>query len=77
MTGRAIREDKRGHIDTKLSPILQRLNIDAETWLYIATTFEESFGPWIGTTTGLKQVCEHTEKQWICATPGRQKLYPT
>ncbi len=27
-TGRAIRDDKRGHIDLRLSPILQRLNIE-------------------------------------------------
>ena len=45
VTGRAIREDKRGHIDNNFPPILKRLNIDTGTWLYIATTFEESFGP--------------------------------
>ena len=76
-TGRVIREDKRGHIDNNVPPILKRLNIDTETWLFIATTFEESFGPWIGTTPKLQQVCEHTEKSWICKTEGCQKLYPT
>ena len=77
ITGRAIREDKPGHIDNNFPSILKRLNIDTETWLFIATTFEESFGPWIGTTLQLQQVCENTEKRWICRSEGCQKLYPT
>jgi hypothetical protein len=31
-SGRCIREDKRGHIDSQLPPILARLNIDPESW---------------------------------------------
>ena len=77
MTGRAIRDDKRGHIDNNFPPILKRLNIDTDTWLFIATTFEESFGPWIGPTPQLHQVCENTEKSWVCKSEGCQKLYPT
>lgn len=77
ITGRAIREDKRGHIDSSFPPILKRLNIDSETWLYIATTFEESFGPWIGTSQRLQQVCENTKKSWICRSEGCEKLYGT
>jgi hypothetical protein len=77
VTGRAIRDDKRGHIDNNFPPILKRLNIDTETWLFIATTFEESFGPWIGTTPKLQQVCENTQKSWVCKSEGCQKLYPT
>lgn len=42
--GRAIREDKSGHIDNNFPPILKRLGIETETWLFIATTFEESLG---------------------------------
>ena len=77
LTGRAIREDKRGYIDNNFPPILKRLNIDTETWLFIATTFEDSFGPWIGTTPQLQQVCENTEKSWICRSDGCKKLYGT
>ena len=32
-TGRAIRDDKRGHIDQAMPPILHRLNIDVGEWL--------------------------------------------
>ena len=77
VTGRAIREDKSGHIDNSFPPILKRLRIETETWLFIATTFEESFGPWIGTTPKIQQVCENTQKSWVCKSEGCQKLYPT
>lgn len=75
-TGRVIRQDKRGAIDANLSPILQRLGMDSETWLHIATTFEDSCGPWVGADTRLAQACENTGKQWVCANEGNQKLYP-
>lgn len=75
-TGRIIRQDKLGAIDAKQSPVLQRLGIDSETWLYIATTFEDSCGPWVGANTCLAQVCEHTGKHWICVNNGNLRLYP-
>ena len=39
-TGRIVREDKRGAIDERLPPILQRLNIAGKRWLSSATQFE-------------------------------------
>jgi REP element-mobilizing transposase RayT len=39
-TGRIIRDDKRGHIDSALSPILERLQITADQWRMNATQFE-------------------------------------
>lgn len=41
ITGRIIREGKKGSINTALPPILDRLNINIEAWL-IRT---QSFGP--------------------------------
>ena len=38
--GGIIWQDKRGAIDASQIPILQRLSIDADTWLDIAATFE-------------------------------------
>jgi hypothetical protein len=32
LTGRIIRNDKRGHIDSALPPILDRLQITADQW---------------------------------------------
>jgi len=76
-TGRIIRDDKRGSIDAEQSPILKRLKIDQDTWLMIATTFEDSTDPWIGSPTRLQQTCEHLNRQWVCKTTGTDKLYPT
>ena len=77
ITGRAIRDNKSGHIDNHFPPILQRLKIDSETWLHIATTFEDSFDPWIGPSEQVQQACQNTGKRWAHGTVGCQKLYPT
>jgi len=76
-TGRCIRPDKRGAIAMCQLPILERLNIEPEIWLDMATHFEESHGPWVGGPNKLQQACNDTGKHWICRTAGNQKLYPT
>ncbi|WP_026957395.1 transposase [Aliagarivorans taiwanensis] len=53
MTGRVIREDKRGAIDPATSPILQRLSIDSECWLQLTTGLEQHFGAVVGRDTSL------------------------
>lgn len=76
-TGRIIRDDKRGAIAASQSPVLKRLKIDHETWLHIATTFEESTGPWVGSPQRLRQACSNTGKSWICQTIFSLNFYPT
>ena len=48
ITGRAIREDKRGCIDNNLPPILERLNISSREWLILTTQFESKFKSLVG-----------------------------
>jgi len=43
VTGRCIREDKAGYIDTSHSPILERLGLDSQQWLTLTTEFEKHF----------------------------------
>ena len=43
MTGRIIREDKRGAIKESLPPILERLQIDQQEWLINVTQFETQY----------------------------------
>ena len=43
ITGRIIRDDKRGAIPLHLSPILERLGLDRKTWLTNATAFEHIY----------------------------------
>ena len=42
-TGRSIRENKPGKIPDNTLPILERLNICAENWLTLTTSFTRSF----------------------------------
>ena len=57
-TGRIIREDKRGAIDGNLPPILERLNIEPQHWIYLTQNFESRFKVFVGAAYKLKQVCE-------------------
>ncbi len=63
LTGRVIREDKRGNIDVSLTPILQRINLTSEQWLEVSTGFEKNFGSAVGSEMLLAEYCEHTELQ--------------
>ena len=42
-TGRIIRDDKRGAINSNLPPILERLNIDINAWLLQTQHFEQHY----------------------------------
>jgi REP element-mobilizing transposase RayT len=42
-TGRCIREDKTGYINSCHSPILERLGLAADQWLTLTTEFEKKF----------------------------------
>ncbi len=53
-TGRQLRDDKRGSIDNGIPPILERLNIDAEHWVYNTQHFESQFRGLVGTAISIK-----------------------
>ena len=53
-TGRQIRDDKRGSINNSIPPILERLNIDAEHWVYNTQYFESQFKSLVGTAISIK-----------------------
>ncbi len=56
-TGRIIRDDKRGFINQNTLPILKRLNIEPENWLYLTKHFESKLKGLVGSVNKLKQVC--------------------
>lgn len=58
-TGRQIRDDKRGTIDSSVEPILKRLSISVEHWVYLCTHFESQFKGLVGSVHSLKSACEH------------------
>jgi hypothetical protein len=57
-TGRIIREDKHGYISEDMPPVLQRLNIEPQHWLYLSRKFESTFKRLVGSAYKLKQACE-------------------
>ena len=57
-TGRQMRKDKRGRIDSILPPILERLNFEAENWLYLTNHFESKLKGLVGSLNSLKEACK-------------------
>ena len=53
-TGRIVSRGKRGAIDDQLPPILTRLDISEDTWLTIATEFEQCFRQWVGSEVAIR-----------------------
>jgi len=47
-TGKILRKNKRGSIDAKLPPILERLALEPEAWQILTTQFESQFTQWVG-----------------------------
>lgn len=56
-TGRAILENKRGCIPQDQPPVLERLKIDPQHWLYMTQHFESRFKGLVGMSYSLKAVC--------------------
>ena len=56
-TGRVIREDKRGYIDGRTPPLLERLNIDPEPFIVTNRSLMRQFGSAIGKPEHLTERC--------------------
>jgi REP element-mobilizing transposase RayT len=61
MTGRSIREDKRGYIANQLPAILNRLHISEESWLTVTTQFEEVFHGAVGHPDSIAEYSNHRQ----------------
>ncbi|MFY0640526.1 MAG: transposase [Bermanella sp.] len=55
LTGRAIREDKRGHIEKNQPEILTRLGIEPKNWLTMTQEFETTFKDLVGNPNTLEK----------------------
>jgi len=62
-TGRTLREDKRGAIDSQFPPILQRLGIQPENWIDSVSHFQKHFFDAAGTLSSLEQFRERKNRQ--------------
>lgn len=62
-TGRQIREDKVGAICQQAQPILQRLSISPEHWVYLCSHFESKFKGLVGSAHSLEQACKQFNRK--------------
>ena len=68
-TGRQIREDKAGSIPAELSPILERLQIDAENWCRLVRDYGQTFKRVAGTIEHIAAEATRRNQQWM-QSPG-------
>jgi REP element-mobilizing transposase RayT len=64
-TGRIIRVDKAGAIDSAHSPILRRLGLSEEQWITLTTEFEQHFCYAAGAEQMMKEFKIHTHRKRI------------
>jgi hypothetical protein len=64
-TGRQIVKGKQGAIDGTLPPILQRLQLDPNTWLKLVDNFEGWFRTAAGTAAHLADEAQRTGRRWL------------
>ncbi len=74
-TGRVLRSDKRGVINTDLPPILERLNIASSAWKTLTTSFEQQFNHWIGAEHIVQKLYKDKCYLRIPSTKAHQSLF--
>jgi REP element-mobilizing transposase RayT len=74
-SGRAIRGDKRGAIDTRLPRLLDRLNIDAAAWPNAMHSGGNVFGRALGQLDRLRLHARSLGQSWIRGLQRAERLY--
>ena len=74
-TGRAIRPDKRGAIDSSLPPILQRLNVDTRAWAVAMTSQGNVFGQAMGRISHLRLHAATLGQSWVRGLRQAERMY--
>ena len=76
-TGRAIRNDKRRHIDQSLPLILDRLNIDPVAWREIMQPEGNVFGRAVGQLDHLRLHAHALGQKWVKGLRRAERIYRT
>lgn len=76
-TGRAIRGDQRGAIDSTLPPILKRLNIDAVAWQETMRPHGNVFGRALGELDHMRLHARALGQEWIKGLRHAERMYQT
>ena len=74
-TGRAIRDDKRGHIPNDLPPILKRLAIDPDHWVRHMRREGLAFNIAVGRLQKLNALANSLGRRWICGRAASARLF--
>ena len=64
VTGRSIRDDKKGHIFVQLAPILQRLGVQSKQWIHQVQHFGKSYGCCAGSANNIVEFAAKFERRW-------------
>ena len=76
-TGRILRQDKRGVIAEGVPPILQRLNMQTDNWVYLSEHFESPFKGLVGSVLALKNACQKLGYQRMPGLKSCESYYPS
>ncbi len=74
-TGRIIREDKKGAIPENLPPVLARLGMEAENWVYLAQHFENPFNSLVGSAISMRRACTQLKQHWVQGISQCERLF--
>ena len=74
-TGRQMREDKRGFINTDLPAILDRLRISPAQWFFLTTRLESRFKHLEGTVSAIKKACNDLNRHWVHGITSSRLLF--
>lgn len=74
-TGRILRDDKRGYIESTIPPILARLELETKNWLYLAQHFESPFKHLVGTAFNIRKACIDFGKSWAHGVRQCEELF--
>ncbi len=74
-TGRIIREDKCGSIDSELPPILQRLALSSNSWAILTSHFESQFSHWVGSEDIVRKTYDNKGYQRTPSTKNFKTLF--
>ncbi len=76
-TGRCCVEDKRGFIAAERPKLLDRMNIDSDTWLARMRSARGSAHHAVGAPSMLRRFAERMRQKWVHGLAAAEAFYPT
>jgi hypothetical protein len=74
-SGRQIHNKKKGAISSTLPPILNRLGIESDNWLFLREHFEQSFKNVLSSALSIQRVCVQLQQRWVQGQRECERLF--